>query len=182
MKINETILFIIDSLGGRVSSKTKVHKLCYFYSVFSKKDLGFKPHYYGPYSPLIERTLDELEALGLIDKGVNRFGEGSVGFEIVRYDYTINSYGKQVLAALNGDADKEVLKQYISKIKEAGDPDYLDLSIAAKSHFVLQREDDPLTPEGVRIKAEAFGWNISSTDVEKAVNLLEKFKLVKRIN
>lgn len=179
MKPSEIILLIISGLSGKVSSKTKIHKLCYFYSIITGKDLGFRPHYYGPYSPLIERSLDELEGIGLLEKNTSRFGGVSNGFEVVRYDYTISKYGSQVLEKVVNDPDEKSLKRYVKAIENAGNPDYLDLSIAAKAHFVLESEGQSLTPDEIRKKAKEFGWNISANDIEKAVKLLEKLDLIK---
>ena len=179
MNIDEVILFIISELGGKVSSKTKLQKLCYFYSILSEKDLGFRPHFYGPYSPLVEKTLDELQGIGLIDKQTHHLGENNYGFEVIRYDYSINEYGKQVIEDITPEPE---LMAFLQKIKEVGDPDYLDLSIAAKAYFVLKREGKPLTVEEIKNKAARFNWKISSDNINKAIKILEEFGLVKTVS
>jgi hypothetical protein len=178
MDINEIILFMISELKGKISSKTKIHKLCYFYSVRSYRDMGFRPHYYGPFSPQVEKALDELEGIGLVDKKVDHLGESSEGFEIKRYDYIISDYGKQVEALIEDNQEKQELKNFIEMIKQAGNPGYLDLSIAVKAHFIFKKENRVVTPDEIRKKAKGFGWDIGSAAIKRAEKFMLQLKLI----
>jgi uncharacterized protein YwgA len=178
MDVNEIILFMISELGGKISSKTKIHKLCYFYSICSNRDMGFRPHYYGPFSPQVEQALDELEGIGLVDKKVDHLGESSEGFEIKRYDYIINEYGKEVEALIKDSQEKQELKNFLGMIREAGDPGYLDLSIAAKAHFIFKKENRAITPDEIQKKARGFGWNIGPAAIRRAEKLLSQLELI----
>ncbi len=179
LALNDVILLIISDLGGEIQSKTKLQKLCYFHSIKTGKDLGFRAHYYGPYSPLVEKKLDELEGIGLIEKKTQSFGEiYRNGFGVVRYDYKMTKYGQEVVSAIGSNQEKELLTKFLKKIKELGNPDYLELSLAAKTYFILKKEGKPLTYESIREKAKIVDWEINEKDINKATKLLEKLKLI----
>jgi uncharacterized protein YwgA len=181
MKIYEIVLLMISEFGGKLPGKTKIQKLCYFYSVLNDKEMGFRPHYYGPYSPIVENALDELEGLGLIDKGVERLGENQEGFEIKKFHYWITKYGRQVVDTIGDNQQKKELEKFIEKVKKTGLPDTTDISIAAKAYYILQRENIPLTDDEIRKKARAFGWDINSDSINKAANFLSAFGLITAI-
>ncbi|MCP5109043.1 MAG: hypothetical protein GY950_37020 [bacterium] len=180
MKIYEIVLLMISGLGGKLGGKTKVQKLCYFYSALKGKRMGFKPHYYGPYSPAVENALDELEGIGLIDKQVENFGENSDGYAITRYDYEITKYGEQVVDATGDSIEKKELQEFVKKIGKIGLPDTMDISIAAKAYYILQREKRTLTFGEIRKKAGDFGWEINHASIDKAVNFLKELEVVKK--
>jgi uncharacterized protein YwgA len=178
MKIYEIILLMISELGGILAGRTKIQKLCYFYSLIANKEFGFRPHYYGPYSPMVENTLDELEGIGLIDKRVERLGENFDGFEVKRYDYGITIYGQQVVETIVDSHEKRQLKEFIRKVIKIGLPNTTDISIAAKAYYILQRESMPLTDDEIQKKAKAFGWDINSNSINSASNFLKAFNLI----
>ena len=188
MTIDEMILIIIDKLGGKVTSKTKIHKLFYLYSVVHGKDISFKPHYYGPYSPVVEDALDRLISTGLLTVQKAKFENNHPGFETIKYDYIINKYGREVLNNLEIDDEVSELQQFVSKIKDIGDPDYFILSVATKIHYILKKiyyilnkKDEPLKVEDIIEMAKKLDGPISDSDIEKVLNLLENLKLINNI-
>lgn len=180
MKIYEILLVLIDELGGKVSGRTLIQKLCYFFSIKHNKNMGFKPHYYGPYSPYVEKALDELEGIGLFDKTVELLGESSSGFEIKRYDYVLTKYGKQAVSTIAQSDEKEKVVTFASKIKRHGIPSTEEISVAAKSYFILNRERSTLTDNQIKGKASDFDWDITEDSINRASDFLVKMELVKR--
>lgn len=178
MKLNEIILLLIDGLGGTLGGKTRIQKLCYFYSILNGKEMGFRPHHYGPYSPAVENAMDELEGIGLIDKKVENYGENSDGFAVNRYDYQITKYGDQVIETIGDNEEKRNLDEFIKKIEKFGLPTTMDISIAAKSHYILEREKGPLNSMEIRKKAEDFGWDIKPDSIDKAANFLRDLEIL----
>ena len=64
-------------------------------------DLGYRPHFYGPYSPVTDESLGEAKALGFVKEEAVGFGQtGDSGFEYRRYDFSLTEDGKQVVAYL----------------------------------------------------------------------------------
>lgn len=182
MDLKNLILLLIDEFGGKISSKTKIHKLCYLYSIIYKKDFGYKPHYYGPYSPKVENALDELKGIGLLDVNEQSFGINHEGFEVIRYDYSINRFSQEVLNKIRISDLVEIkeIKNFVSKLKEIGDPDYFELSIAAKAFYILNKEGKPLTSTSIIDKAKEFDWHITENALNNAIELLVKLGLVER--
>lgn len=182
MELKNLILLLIDELGGKVSSKTKIQKLCYFYSIISKKDFSYRPHYYGPYSPKVEKALSELRGIGLLDINEHSFGVNHQGFEVVRYDYAINGFGQEVVCKVREQHNQEIeeIRDFVSKLKKAGDPDYFELSIAAKAFYILNKEGKALTNLSIIEKAKDFDWHITDDALTKAIELLSVLGLVER--
>jgi len=91
------ILLIIDKNDGLIRGKTLLQKRAYFLSILLDLDLGYRPHYYGPYSPIIQGTLDKLKATGFVEERMQGFEALSIfPFESRRFDYALTDDGKKV--------------------------------------------------------------------------------------
>lgn len=179
MKIRDVLIIILGSMNGTVESKTKIQKLCYFLSVFLSEDFGFKAHYYGPYSQQVENALDELRGMGFVSAERVRFGAVSGGFEVVRFDYSLTSDGKAIYQELKRTSEAKHMIEYLKKMK---DLDYVELSIAAKSHYILKQEGKPMIADKIREKSKNFNWNITDKEINSAINFLKDLHLVKTAN
>jgi len=181
MKMRHLVLMLLEASGGSINSKTKIQKEMYFLSLLMDQDFGFKAHYYGPYSPEVEEGLDELIGAGFVDMRREGFGAVSRGFEVQKYDFFLTDIGKEMASYLIEEyADKySKIKGLVEKLKEIGELDYLNLSIAAKAYFVLDKKGSPMGRKEIIKKAKKFDWNISSDDINSAVKILEKLNLVK---
>ena len=116
----------------------------------------------------------------MIDKTVERLGENSDGFEVKRYRYEITKYGHQVVDTIGDTEERHKLTNFLEKIKDIGLPNTMDISIAAKAYYILQRENKPLTSGEIRKKAESFGWDIDSGSIDKAERFLSELELIHR--
>jgi hypothetical protein len=104
---------------------------------------------------------------------------GSGGWEIARYDYSLTDQGREALAQIVGQLqDAEGIRAAIGRVLAAGDNDYVDLSFAAKTDWILESEHGAMTPEGIAKAATRFNWNVSGTDVQKAATFLSNLGLV----
>ena len=63
-------------------------------------------------------------------------------------------------------------------IKQAGDLNYMELSIAAKAYFALEKLRGTATLEQIHLLLPQFGWNVSKEELERATTFLEKAHLV----
>jgi uncharacterized protein YwgA len=181
MKLKDVLVIIFGELGGSIQSKTKIQKICYFISVLTEKDFGYKAHYYGPYSEQVASALDELVGIGFVSTTTNTFGMySSDGFEIVRYDYTLTEQGKQMFGILNSSKDFDEIKGLSVQLEKMKGLHYVNLSIAAKAYFVLKKQGQPMTNAKIRDKAKTFGWNIADPQIDSAITFLENMDLVKR--
>ncbi len=178
----QLILLTIKACGGKINGKTLLQKRIYFISTVMDIELDYKAHYYGPYSPEIDEGTSCCKALGFIVEQKQGFGvHDPVGFEVRRYDYSLSSDGEQIFDQMINDFPKEWndIKKLIKNMKEAGDTgDYVVLSIAAKTHFILDKQKMPMTVSEIVEKAKSLGWNINDEQINKASDFLNKLKLV----
>lgn len=173
------VLALLDASGGHLQGRTLLQKKAYFVSLLSGVDpgLGFNAHYYGPYSSVLDSTVTQLKNLGFVGEDSTGFGIYSEGFELRRYDYTLTADGKKLASALRSSKEYEKLARSVEQIKKAGDPNYLELSIAAKAYFILHRRNKPMSNVEIRREAEKFNWNIQPNSLERAVRFLQQVDL-----
>ena len=179
MNAIQFVLALLDASGGQLQGRTLLQKKAYFVSLLSGVDPGldFNAHYYGPYSAALDSTVTQLKNLGFIGEDSAGFGVYSEGFELRRYDYTLTSDGKRLVAAFRNSKEYEELASAVEKIKKAGDPSYLELSIAAKAYFILDKRNKAMSNSEIRREAEKFRWDIQPQSLERAVGFLQQVNL-----
>ena len=180
----EVLALTLDHAGEQgIRGKTFLQKRLYFTGVFMERELGHRPHFYGPYSPLVESNLGLLREYGLIEQKVVplRVNAGEV---IERHDLVITNEGKQFadeVRELNPELAKEV-ESAIAKIERAGDINPAMLAVAAKVHFIVNNRADrdiPFTFERIQQAASELGWVVDPQTAEKAAEFLQELGLVK---
>lgn len=179
MNAAQFVLAVLDASGGHLQGRTLLQKKGYFVSLLSGVDpgLAYDAHYYGPYSTVVDTCVARLKNLAFIGEESTGFGIYNDGFELRRFDYTITSDGKKLLSTLRASPEYKRIDSAVKKIREAGDPGYFELSIAAKAYFILDRKDKPMSNSEIRREAEKFNWNIQQRSLEKAVEFLQKVEL-----
>jgi uncharacterized protein YwgA len=146
MEVFTAILQLLKESGDKIDSKTKIHKEMFFLSKILKVDFGFRPHYYGPYSPEVEETLDGLSGANFIQVNVTSYGvAGNRGFEVMRYDYSLTESGKRLLEEMGEIPEKEDIHLFVSNLNKVGNPDYMDLSIAAKVLYITNKNNSVIS-------------------------------------
>ena len=63
-------------------------------------------------------------------------------------------------------------------IRKAGDLDYMELSIAAKAYYVLNKLNGKATLEDIAGMLPKFGWPVSEKQLQNATEFLAKADLV----
>ena len=168
--------------GEKVQGRTKLQKLIYFLGIIteSSQELGYRAHFYGPYSAEVASAVDDLRSMGFLDHSVTSFGADRAGFETARYDYSLNEQGT-LIARQKMKSDSLLWKRIsagVEILKNAGDIDYVKLSIAAKTYFMLgEKKGGGHTSELARF-ADKFGWKVTQEQVQEAVAYLQKLGLV----
>lgn len=182
MEARHLLLLILDACGKKIESKTKLHKIAYFISIILNKDFQFNAYFYGPYSRSIEEGLGELTGIGFVSVSICSYGVDSAhGFEKKRYTYEITKTGEGLLQHLrNQYSDEyETIKKKTDILKGEN---YVNLSIAAKANFILNKENQPLTLDQIRSKAREFNWKISDGEIDSAIKILENLDFVRSSN
>ncbi len=182
MALDKLILILIHLSGGVIKGKTLLQKKIYFLSVLLNKNFGYRAHYYGPYSPLVEDELGKVKSLSFVEE--KPFGYGildQTGFEVLRHDFILSEDGQKIVEKFiknNPDEYKE-LNQVLERLNDAGDTnDYITLSIAAKIHYILTKSNISMSISEIRNKAEDLGWNITNEQFKKANTILKKLDLI----
>ena len=181
MNASEFVLSLIQTCGGKVHGRTLLQKTGYFVSILTglSVDLRYQAHFYGPYSATIDGTLTQLKNLGFVEEATTGFGVVSGGFEMRRYDYCLTEDGKKICEPLVNDPEYRQIAEAVRKIREAGQPDYMELSIAAKTFFILRKQGKGMTTDELRKEAENLNWNIPEQSLVRAVEFLRNVQLAK---
>ena len=127
------------AVGGKIQGKTKLQKTVYFLGIMTREldNLGYGPHFYGPYSAEVADAVGQLHALGFLDRNTVQAGtHGGSGFEAIRYDFALNRAGTQIAKskAATHPLFWKKLEEAAKKLKKSGDIDYIKMSIAAKAY------------------------------------------------
>jgi uncharacterized protein YwgA len=179
MNASEFLLSVIAASGGNVDGRTLLQKRSYFVLLLSRMnlDFGFHAYYYGPYSSTLDGTLTQLKNLGFLEESSTGFGVVSGGFEMRRYDYRLSEDAKKILEPILPSAEYQAVERAVQEIRDAGNPDYMQLSIAAKAHYILQKQGKRMSSTELLAEAKEFNWNISEQSLKDAVEFLKRVGL-----
>jgi uncharacterized protein YwgA len=172
------------AMGDEIKGKTKLQKAIYFLGVLSEMlpDLGYRPHYYGPYSAEVAGAVDRLRALGFLDQRTASAGAvDQSGFEVARYDIALTESGNR-MAKAKAARDPQawnMIQNAVRSFKKAEDLDYMKLSIAAKTYFMLGEKREQATIDELASLARRFGWTVTPAQITEAARFLERLSLVK---
>jgi uncharacterized protein YwgA len=184
MNAYDFVHLALHAMGGEIRGKTKLQKTVYFLGVLSKmeEDLEYRPHFYGPYSAEVAGAVQRLRALGFANQTSAGCGAvDSAGFEVARYDLALTEEGRQIAEgkARKNPEEWETIKEAAQKIQGAKDQDYMKLSIAAKTKFMLGQQKGPVRFGDLVKQAKGFGWSITTEEVREAAEFLQSLGLVK---
>lgn len=186
---DDLLLLIYAAFSGKISGRTKLQKTIYFIGcilgmngLYDFNKLGYDAHYFGPYSGEMDNLNAQLESLGFIHESRCHTGKvDSKGFEICRFDYDLTEDGE----LLSGEAIKnfpehwKIITEAATKIQQS-ELTYVELSIAAKSYFLLGKKGGTATIEDIVDAAPQFGWKIDPSAVEKVGDFLDDIDLIEK--
>ncbi len=191
MKIHprSIILLAISAFGGSVTGRTLLQKRLYFIDELLQKQYGdcagfsHSSHFYGPYSSTVSDEVTVLVSSGFLQQFEEPFGYSSSGFEVKRHHYQLTEAGKSAVERLKQEHadDSGRVTALCEQINSLGGVDYVKMSIAAKTHFMLKRRNAPMSPDAAVEEAKKFSWKVSAADVAESFPLLEKLNLAKVI-
>jgi len=171
------------ALNGEIKGKTKLQKVVYFLGLASGQQdlLGYRPHFYGPYSDEVAAAVERLKALGFLDQTVSGIGMVDTrGFEVARHDYRLSDAGKRVAEAKEEKYESEWKKIKIAVKVMNGllGQDYMKMSIAAKTWFLLGEKKGNARLDDLASLAPRFGWSVTVDQIKEAAQLLHDAELV----
>jgi uncharacterized protein YwgA len=174
------VMWVLATLGDRPNGKTYLQKLCFFVGRVLNQEFGYRAHYYGPYSDQIASEIGFLNANDYIYE--SRKGSSvpdGRGWEVTRFDYRLSERGVIGVGWLDQQHSEQskAVRAAVESILAAGELNYIGLSLAAKTFWILTDEGKPMTFEGISEKANQFKWTVSGDDVRKATDFLGKLDL-----
>ena len=155
--------------------------MCFFVGQILKVDLGYRAHYYGPYSDRVSAEIGFLNANGYVFESRKHSGTPDHrGWEVMRFDYQLTDRGVEGVQWLNETFPHQAksVRDAVARILLAGDSlTYVGLSFAAKTYWILSHEGQPMTFDRVSDKAMQFRWTVGSDDVKSAADFLQQLNL-----
>lgn len=184
MDTKEFVQLSLLAMGSEIQGKTKLQKTVYFLGLMTVclDDLGYRAHFYGPYSDEVADAIGWLSTIGAVNQ--TSAGVGTVdnsGFEIRRYDFRLNEQGRQFAEATSRRHPELWLKlrDAATLLKRSGDLDYVKMSIAAKTYFMLQETEGQASEKDLARIATRFGWEVTPEQVQEAASYLERLGLAR---
>ena len=144
-------------------------------------DLGFSPHYYGPYSSYVASHLDSLVNCGLLREVTESFSNDQNVFgEIRRHTYSIPDNVEPVWQDIQQKSRFSEWRDAINRINDRGiSGDFNKLSIAAKVYYIVSWEENgTLTLPQVQRIAEDYKWDVKPEDIKSVLFFLTELGLV----
>jgi uncharacterized protein YwgA len=182
MSVDDLVLTVIGQCTGAVvRGRTRLQKILYFLCDRLRVDARFAPHYYGPYSELVSRSVDSLVARGLVKEEVRHVpSEGP--FEGRLYEYSLKSEGHEVLDQLR-KAHPDEYKTAAGIVDEvmAGEPSTQALAVASKLHVVVSQSEREVPITSLSSRASKFGWAIRPQAVQDGVEFLVEKGFAKKV-
>jgi len=178
MTDEDIVLAAMHGMGDKITGRTCLQKTMYFVAKKLRLDLGFDPHFYGPYSRRVTMAADALVASSVLCESRQVFEGGPTDFERVRYDYEIRDLEYLAQVEANGSDELKEIERIAHMIGDTG-ADYRQLSYAAKLHHIVEESAEPMTASEIEEKALDLGWKMSRKDVAAAVKVLLALKLIK---
>ena len=183
MDTRDFLQLALLACDGEIKGKTMLQKMLYFLGLLTDcaGNLGYRAHFYGPYSDEVNHALTYLKTIDVLDESVTPWGAvDQSGFEVRRYDFRLNAQGRK-LAELKARQNPEMWTKITAareKLSQAGKMDYVSLSIAAKTYFMLGEKRGPATESDLVALAPRFGWSVTPAQIRDAATYLSRLGLV----
>lgn len=177
MEITELIIALLSAAPNGIDGRTAIQKLGYFASVKMKKDAGYGPDFYGPFSPLVAAHLESLVGLDfVVEKGRRTVRDR------IMYSYYLTDDGQQLAEKVKQEYPIEypIIANVVKKCGRIVHCNFNVLSWAAKVNFILAQTKKEMTYEEAIKAGQLFGWKLDEREIESAVKLLSALGLIKK--
>lgn len=180
---NELALVLVDHCGtDELFGRTSLQKVAYLCEAgLGWSGSGHRAYYYGPYSRDIDRAVNRLVRDGAVAETEEELGFTSPqGFVGKRYRYVLTGSGRTCLTSLEEEAPEDVrhVRRYADQVRAAaGDYNQRVLSLAAKTHYIVQSAEKGVSYAQISANAQELGWRISAPEIQRVAAILEKLKL-----
>lgn len=174
--------FVVLSYGalGEIKGKNSLQRGVYYLSVTTGANLGFGPHYYGPYSGKVANANSELSSLNYIKEEIILDSAAQLGYRVAQHNYSLNEDGQKLFHRKMKLFPKEwnAIAKFSKIIKAEGNINYTELLLVTKVFFKQKREKALINAEIIKKTVGALGITIYDSELSKAVKFLEKLNLI----
>lgn len=178
MEQNELLIAMLHAEPiGQIDGRTTIQKLTYFCSVKTGIDIGFDPHYYGPYSPLVASSLENLVGFDfIVEKGRRTIRDRTM------YSYFLTEDGVKLAKKIEKKhpGEHQVIKNVVNRCYHIVHNNIYVLSWAAKVHYILNQTQKPMTYDEAISTGKLFGWKLSDEESKSGLKLLLALGLLKK--
>ncbi len=172
-----TLILHASSDNSRIDGRTTIQKISYFASSHLKTDYGYFPHYFGPYSPTIASSLQQLVSLGLV-------AEESVLTQNERkmYSYSLTEDGKTYAKSIvpKFKPQFKTIKKVVDSAQVINGHRINRLSAAAKVHYLTSHSNGILTVSSAIELAKSLGWNLEEKQILTGAKTLGRMRRSRR--
>jgi hypothetical protein len=93
----------------------------------------------------------------------------------------LNDQGKRFVEAVRNRHAQvwDRLQKAARVLKDAGDLDYVSMSIAAKTYFLLQKNQGRASRDDLTRIAAHFGWDVTAEQIQQAASYLERLGIAR---
>jgi uncharacterized protein YwgA len=175
MEILELLLAILSICPEGIDGRTAIQKLGYLASVKMKMDAGYEADLYGPFSPVVASNLETLAELDFIIERARRTTRNRT-----MYNYYLTGDGEEFAKKAQKKYPKEyaIISNIVKKCNRIVHCNFRALSWAAKVHFILKKNERPMSYTEAINASKPFGWELQPDEVEAGVRLLTALGLI----
>ncbi len=177
MQATEFLLSVLGSSSAPVDGRTAIQKIAYFSSIKTGVDLGYKPHFYGPYSPVVSGMLENLVAMGFIEERARL-----TSHDRTMYSYSLTDDGVKLLDDIRGReiSNFSAIHRVVDRCERIAGNNINVLSWAAKVYFLLSQKGRVISFREAEEAGRRFGWVLSRREIGSGGRLLVGLGLVRR--
>ena len=185
MHIIDILLLVVKGeVEGELRGRTLLQKKIYFLSVLMGVDLGFTPHYYGPYSSFVAGHLDGLVNYGVLKETTEPFADASTErtpwAEIRKHTYIYSVIPEVADEVWDATRKKPGFDEWNQKLEAINAQkiahDSNKLSVAAKVYYIAHLDGEK-SVEGIHQTAREYGWDVSTDDIKSVLSFLEELDI-----
>ena len=178
MDAEDLVLLLLGASNTPIRGRTVIQKAGYFshVSIPEVMPIGFKPHFYGPYSPEIAAALTDLVAMGYVHEDADTTPSGNPV-----YTYALTKDGRVLEGGLEAahKATVDKIRKIEAICREDADLNPNILSWAAKAHYILHASGKPMSADDAAALGRDFNWELSAEDANRGLKLLQKLGFIK---
>lgn len=179
LSAHNVIILTLIALGDRPVGRKALQKLIYFATKKISANIGYKPHFYGPFSKDVAVALEDLVAIGCLNE------ETIKTYTYESHLYTLTPEWTKVAGEdkMTECSSYEIIHDIVKKCDDYCKLSANTLSYVAKAFYVLKDanpdKDIKITNQNVKSMGQKFGWNIPAPYLNGGFKLLSELNLVK---